>query len=311
MDRDPVGLFGTGLLGAAIAARLLQAGFRVLGFDPDVKKRSGFVALGGVAAASAAEVAGACGTVVLAVFDTAQVEAVVEGPAGLFDTAVRTVVCMSTCDPDRIGSLAGRAALRGLTLLEVPVSGTSSQVAQGHGVALVGGDEQAAEAAAPVIEAICPRRYYLGRAGNGGRAKLVVNLMLGLNRAAIAEGLAFAERLGLERARMLQVAKGSAAYSQVMDVKGPLWTEDRFLPPMSRVDQSLKDFTLMREIAQRVGQPLPFASLYAELMRDCVAHAEADCDNAIVINAIRRQRVDAPGLEASTSNPPGFPPPRE
>jgi 3-hydroxyisobutyrate dehydrogenase-like beta-hydroxyacid dehydrogenase len=288
MDRDPIGLFGTGLLGTAIGGRLLQAGFRVLGFDPDARKR---VALGGVAAASAAEVAARCHTVVLAVFDTAQVEQVVEGATGLSDTAVRTVICMSTCDPDRIGALAERAALRGVMLLEVPVSGTSAQVAQGEGVALVGGDAQAAEAAAPVIEAICPRRYYLGPVGNGGRAKLVVNLMLGLNRAAIAEGLALAERLGLERAHMLEVAKGSAAYSQVMDVKGPLWAEDRFSPPMSRVDQSLKDFMLMREIAGRVGQPLPFASLYAELMRDCVAHGEAELDNAILINAIRRQRT--------------------
>ena len=290
MDREPVGLFGTGLLGTAIARRLLQAGFRVVGFDPDAQKRPRFVALGGIAAAAAAEVAARCHTVVLAVFDTAQVEQVVEGAPGLFDSAVRTVICMSTCDPDRIGALAERTALRGVTLLEVPVSGTSTQVAHGEGVALVGGDAQAAEAAAPVIEAICPRRHYLGRAGNGGRAKLVVNLMLGLNRAAIAEGLALAERLGLERARLLEVAKGSAAYSQVMDVKGPLWAQDRFSPPMSRVDQSLKDFLLMREIAGRVGQPLPFASLYVDLMRDCVAHGEAELDNAILINAIRRQR---------------------
>jgi 3-hydroxyisobutyrate dehydrogenase-like beta-hydroxyacid dehydrogenase len=198
---------------------------------------------------------------------------------------------MSTCDPDRIGALAGRAAAAGIALLEVPVSGTSTQVARGDGVALVAGDAAAAEAASPVIEAICPRRFYIGAAGAGGRAKLVVNLMLGLNRAAVAEGLAFAEALGLDRARLLEVAKGSAAYSQVMDVKGPLWAQDRFEPPMSRVDQSLKDFTLMREIAQRAGQPLPFASLYAELMRDCVANGEADKDNAILINAIRRRRA--------------------
>jgi hypothetical protein len=66
---------------------------------------------------------------------------------------------------------------------------------------------------------------------------------------------------------------------------------------MSRVDQSLKDFTLMREIAGRAGQPLPFADVYAELMRDCIDHGEAASDNAIVINAIRRRR-DAPRPDA-------------
>ena len=290
MDPTPIGLFGIGLMGSAIARRLLAAHFVVMGYDVDVHKRHQLTALGGIAADSAAEVAANCPIVVLAVFDTDQVEQVVEGRPGLAGTAVRTAICMSTCDPDRIGALAGRVAAAGIALLEVPVSGTSTQVAQGDGVALVAGDAAATEAAAPVISAICPRRYYIGAAGDGGRAKLVVNLMLGLNRAAVAEGLAFAESLGLQRARLLEVAKGSAAYSQVMDVKGPLWAQDRFEPPMSRVDQSLKDFTLMREIAQRVGQTLPFANLYAELMRDCVAHGEADKDNAILINAIRRRR---------------------
>ena len=290
MDRIRIGLFGIGLMGTAIASRLLTAHFDVMGFDVDARKRHSLVALGGLAADCANEVVANCPIVVLAVFDTDQVEQVVENAPGLYGTAVHTAICMSTCDPDRIGALAARAAARGIALLEVPVSGTSTQVAQGDGVALVAGDAAAAEAAGRVIEAICPRRYYIGAAGDGGRAKLVVNLMLGLNRAAIAEGLAFAEALGLDRARLLDVAKGSAAFSQVMDVKGPLWAQDRFEPPMSRVDQSLKDFTLMREIAKRVGQPLPFAGLYAELMRDCVAHGEADKDNAILINAIRRQR---------------------
>jgi 3-hydroxyisobutyrate dehydrogenase-like beta-hydroxyacid dehydrogenase len=197
---------------------------------------------------------------------------------------------MSTCDPERIAALADRAKSRGVDLLEVPVSGTSAQVARGEGVALVAGDAGAATRAEGIIAAICPRSFYLGAAGDGGRAKLVVNLILGLNRAAVAEGLAFAERLGLDRARLLEVAKGSAAYSQVMDVKGSLWAEDRFDPPMSRVDQSGKDFDLMCELGRRIGQPLPFASLYASLMRDCIAHGEAAQDNAIVINAIRRLR---------------------
>lgn len=290
MDHDCIGLFGIGLMGSAIARRLLQAGYRVAGYDVDPAKRAAFTALGGIAAKTPAEVTERCRTVVLAVFNTDQVEAVVEGPCGLLDTAVRTAICMSTCDPDRIQALADRVAPRGLALLEVPVSGTSTQVARGEGVALVAGDAAAAQASAAIIEAICPRRYYIGRAGDGGRAKLVVNLILGLNRAAIAEGIAFAEALGLDRTKMLEVAKGSAAYSQVMDVKGALWAEDRFEPPMSRVDQSLKDFTLMQDIASRVGQRLPLASLYAELMRDCVDNGEAHLDNAIVVNAVRRQR---------------------
>jgi 3-hydroxyisobutyrate dehydrogenase-like beta-hydroxyacid dehydrogenase len=288
---DCIGLIGIGLLGRAIASRLLTAGFSVLGFDLDAAKRQALAASGGTPAGSLADVAQHCATVVVAVFDTDQVEQVIERDAALAAGVVRTVICMSTCDPDRIAALAARVRARGIELLEVPISGTSAQVAQGEGVALIAGDAAAADAAARITAAICPRSYYLGAAGNGGRAKLAVNLILGLNRAAVAEGLAFAERLGLDRARLLDVAKGSAAYSQVMDVKGPLWAQDRFEPPLSRVDQSLKDFRLMCEMGRRVGQDLPFASLYAALMQDCIDHGEAARDNAILINAIRRRRA--------------------
>ena len=289
MQTAPIGLVGLGLMGTALARRLLGAGFPVRGFDIDAPRRKDFAALGGAEARSIAEIARSCPIVALAVFTTEQVEQVIEGPAGLIGAQTRVVICASTCDPDRIAALAARVRERGLALLEVPVSGTSTQVARGEGVGLVGGDPAAAADAAAVLDALFPRRFFLGAAGNGGRAKLAINLILGLNRAAIAEGVAFAERLGLTRERFLEVAKGSAAYSQVMDVKGGFWAADRFQPPMSRVDQSLKDFKLMLEMAERAGMQLPFAALYAELMSDCMAHGEAAMDNAIIVNAIRRR----------------------
>ena len=145
------------------------------------------------------------------------------------------------------------------------------------------------EEAAAILDAICPRRYYLGNAGNGSRAKLAVNLILGLNRAALAEGLVFAERLGLDRAAFLEVARGSAAYSQVMDIKGPLMARREYRQPQSRVDQSLKDFRLMLDQARAAGQELPFASVYARLLEDCMQHGEGEWDNAVIAEAIARR----------------------
>src|SRR5919108_70095 len=79
--------------------------------------------------------------------------------------------------------------------------------------------------AAGVLDAIVARRYDLGAIGNASRAKLAVNLILGLNRAALAEGLVFASRLRLDPVAFLDVARGSAAYSQVMNVKGELFAK--------------------------------------------------------------------------------------
>lgn len=76
------------------------------------------------------------------------------------------------------------------------------------------------DTAAPLLNALCKQSYYLGPAGSGGRAKLAVNLVGGLNRAVMAEGLAFAEAMGLEPVPFLEVLKGSAAYSRTMDNRG-------------------------------------------------------------------------------------------
>lgn len=292
----PVGVIGTGLMGTACAKRLLGAGFDVIGYDVDAAKLTGLAAQGGRAARSFAEIAGACDRVVLAVFNTEQVEETIEGPRGL--AALRpqaapplTVVCMSTCDPDRIAALAARISGGRLRFVEAPVSGTSEQTARGEALGLIGGDRAAAAAAADVLDAICPRRHHVGAAGNGARAKLAINLILGVNRAALAEGLVFAERMGLDPAAFLAVARESAAYSQVMDIKGAKMVKGDFAPH-GFVTQSLKDFALMAGQARRLGQRLPLAETYTGLMQGCVAAGEGELDNSVVINEIRRCTLD-------------------
>jgi putative dehydrogenase len=291
----PVGVVGTGLMGTACARRLRGAGFDVLGYDVDAGKLAQLTALGGRGAGSPAEIARDCDRVVLAVFDTGQVEDAIEGPRGLLaarpaDMPALAVICVSTCDPDRITALAARIPARRLQLIESPVSGASDQVARGEALGLIGGDRGAIEAVRDVIEALAPRWHHVGAAGNGARAKLAINLILGVNRAALAEGLVFAERMGLAPGDFLAVARDSAAYSQVMDIKGKKMVAGEF-SAQGYVHQSLKDFSLMLEQARRLKQQLPLAETYAALMKGCVAADEGELDNSAVINEIRRRRV--------------------
>lgn len=294
--RQPVGIIGTGLMGTACARRLLGAGFEAVGYDVDPANLARFEAAGGHAARSLAEVAQACRKVVLAVFNTGQVEDVIEGRQGLLSVLPAgapplVAICVSTCDPDRIAALAHRMPTERVRFVESPISGTSGQTANGDGFGLIGGDQAAVDGARDVLDAICPRWRHLGAAGNGGRAKLAINLILGVNRAALAEGLVFAERMGLDPAVFLTVARQSAAYSQVMDIKGVKMVQGDFAPH-GYLAQSLKDFSLMAEQAQRIGQRLPLAETYTELMKGCVAHGEGDWDNSAVIQEIRRRRSD-------------------
>ena len=283
--RAPVGVIGVGLMGEVYARRLIAAGFTVIGFDVDPAKSARLANLG-AQAGTLADIAQKCDPIVVAVFNTEQVEDVVEH-ALIPAAAGKIVLVTSTCDPDRIAALGARVGNR-LRFLETPVSGTSEQVRQGDGVGLIGGDQKIAADAAPVLDALFAKSFHIGKIGDGGRAKLAVNLILGLNRLALAEGLVFAARLGLDPAAFLDVARRSAAASQVMDTKGPKMIGGDFAPE-GRVRQTLKDTQLMLDQARKAGQQLPLLQIHADVLQACVRHGDSEQDNSIVIEEIRRR----------------------
>jgi 3-hydroxyisobutyrate dehydrogenase-like beta-hydroxyacid dehydrogenase len=282
--RTPVGVIGVGLMGEVYARRLIAAGFTVIGYDDPAKNER--LAQFGAQAGTLTDIAQKCDPIVVAVFNTEQVEDVVER-ALIPAAAGKIVLVTSTCDPDRIAALGARVGGK-LRFLETPVSGTSEQVRQGDGVGLIGGDPKIAADAAPVLDALFAKSFHIGKVGDGGRAKLAVNLILGLNRLALAEGLVFAARLGLDPAAFLDVARGSAAASQVMDTKGPKMIRSDFAPE-GRVRQTLKDTQLMLDQARKAGQQLPLLQIHADVLQACVRHGDAEQDNSIVIEEIRRR----------------------
>jgi 3-hydroxyisobutyrate dehydrogenase-like beta-hydroxyacid dehydrogenase len=289
----PVGVIGIGLMGEVLARRLVAAGFGVVGFDIDPAKTARLDELGARAAASIADVARAANPIVLAVFNTDQVEEVVEKQilpalAKPGSKPGKIVLCTSTCDPDRVAALAGRVTTQRLRFLETPVSGTSEQVRQGDGVGLIGGEAALVAEVDNVLHALFPKRFHVGAAGDGGRTKLAVNLILGLNRLALAEGLVFATRLGLEPRAFLEVAQASAAYSQVMDTKGAKMIASDFRPE-GRARQTLKDVHLMLDQAEKIGQPLPLLDVHCDVLEACVRNGEGELDNSVIVAEIRRR----------------------
>ena len=292
MNNFPVAVIGLGLMGEVYARRLLDAGFSIIGFDVDPARRARLNEIGGRAVNTIVELAKPSRCVIVAVFSTDQVADVIENhllPA-LGEGSNKIVLVMSTCDPDQVAALATRVTPRGIRYLDVPVSGTSDQVRRGDGVALIGGDPKIAGEISDIMDALFVRRFHVGKIGDGGRAKLAVNLILGLNRLAMAEGLVFAERLGLDPAAFLDVARGSASYSQVMETKGPKMVRGDFSPE-GRAKQTLKDVHLMLDQAASAGQKLAMLELHADVLEACVRAGEADMDNSVIIKEVRRRRV--------------------
>ncbi len=293
MTDAPVGLIGLGLVGQAIAQRLRAAGRSVLGHDIRPEARTAFAAQGFEAADSARTLGERCDQVVLAVFDTAGVIDSVEGATGLLSTtAPRTqlLIDCSTGDPDQLQALSGRLATRGLGFVEAPLSGSSDQIAAGQATMLVGTDAATLARAVPLLDCIAATRVHVGASGMGARAKLATNLVLGLNRAVLAEGMVFAERLGIAPAAFLELVLATPARSGAAEAKGRMMVEERF-EPQSRIRQHLKDVNLMLAAAAAHGQDLPLSGVHARLMRSAVAAGDGDLDNAAIVRQLRRERV--------------------
>jgi 3-hydroxyisobutyrate dehydrogenase-like beta-hydroxyacid dehydrogenase len=287
----PVGLIGLGLVGNALARRLAGAGFEVMGYDLREEARAAFQVTHGRVGDAPRAIGAACPVVVLAVFDTAGAIEAIEGPAGLIEgQAVRAVIDCSTGVPEALEALAQRLRARDIDLVEAPLSGSSHQIAAGDATLLLGGDGAAIDALAPWLSALSSRRIHVGGAGAGARAKLATNLVLGLNRAALAEGMVLAESMGIAPARFLELVLATPARSDAAMAKGAMMVNEDFAP-QSRIRQHLKDVDLMLGHGRRKGQRLPLSETHAALMRAAVAAGDGDLDNAAILRQLRRERT--------------------
>jgi L-threonate 2-dehydrogenase len=285
-----VGVIGLGLMGAALSARLIAAGTAVIGFDIDAARCKALRAEGGELAVTSAELAARCQTIVVAVFDAKQVEAVLAELERSENLAHKVMICTTTCAPAEILRIAKRADIAGLPLIEAPISGTSAQVRDGSATALIAGATEVIDATGAILELLCPHLIRVGDIGDASRTKLAINLILQNNRAALAEGIAFAEALGLDATVFLATARQSAAYSSVMDTKGHKMVTRNFTP-QSHISQTLKDAELILGEARQRKLCLPMTSAQADLLRAAIALQGPDSDSSAIIEAIRPSRA--------------------
>jgi 3-hydroxyisobutyrate dehydrogenase-like beta-hydroxyacid dehydrogenase len=276
---ESVGLIGVGLLGTALAERLLAGGFAVFGHDVSEERLRKLRKLGGEPA-SAREVAGRCRRVVLCLPDSDAVEAVL----GEIDAELRpgqVILDTTTGDPERTVATGDRLAARSVSYLDACVLGSSELARAGEAVVMVGGE---VGDNADLLGCLSREWFHAGPCGAGGRMKLVVNLVLGLNRAALAEGLSLAKSSGLDPAAALQVLRAGAAYSRVMDTKGEKMLRRDFRPE-AWLRQHLKDVRLILDQAARAGARVPLSEAHRELLERVVALGGGDDDNSAVIRA--------------------------
>lgn len=284
-----IGIIGVGLLGSAVAARLLKRSFKVTGYDTRPEQVKALQAQGFIAAAGVAEAAAEADAVFTILPSLASVEKTILGPGGLIETAPRscTLIQMSTISPELTRRLGRTAAAAGLGFLDAPMSGTSAMVERGDCTIFVGGDRARAADCQPIFDAIAKKTCYVGDVGMASLAKLATNLLVGLNTAALAEALVLGAKGGLAPAVLLDILKESAAASKMVDVRGPLMVSHRFDAQM-KVDLFLKDFKLILEEGLRLGVPLPLTSVTQQLASATAAAGRGEEDLAALITTLEQ-----------------------
>lgn len=284
-----IGIIGIGLLGSAVAARLLKGKFEVTGYDTRPEQITALAAQGLSEAISIAEVATDADAVFTILPSLQSVEETILGAGGLIETASPdcTLIQMSTISPDLTRRLGAAAAAKNLGFLDAPMSGTSAMVERGDCAIFVAGDRACADACQPIFDAIAKKTVYVGDVGMASLAKLATNLLVGLNTAALAEAFVLAAKGGLAPAALLEALKGSAADSKMLEVRGPLMVSHRFDAQM-KIDLFLKDFKLMLEEGLRLGVPLPLTSTTQQLATATAAAGRGEEDLAAIITTIER-----------------------
>jgi 3-hydroxyisobutyrate dehydrogenase-like beta-hydroxyacid dehydrogenase len=279
-----IGIIGVGLLGSAVASRLLKGGFEVAGYDARPEQLKALQAQGLIAAASIAEAAADADAVFTILPSLESVETTILGTGGLIETAPQncTVIQMSTISPDLARRLAKAVAAKRLGFLDAPMSGTSAMVEHGDCAIFVAGDRSRAEACQPIFDAIAKKTHYVGDVGMASLAKLATNLLVGLNTAALAEALVLGAKGGLAPAVLVEILKESAGASKMVDVRGPLMVSHRFDAQM-KVDLFLKDFKLMLAEGQRLGVSLPLTRVTQQLATATATAGRGDEDLAAII----------------------------
>ena len=282
-----IGVVGVGLLGTAVAGRLLKAGHRVVGFDTAPDRVRALLGMGGEAAASARAVALASEAVCTLLPTLPSVEAAVLGPDGVAAAGKpgQVLIQMSTISPALTARLAAESRARGLDFLDCPVSGTSGVVARGEGVLFVGGERRVFERWRPLLESMLPRAIYIGAAGQAMVLKLVANLLVALHSVAAAEALHLARRSGLDPAVALEVLVGSAAGSRMLELRGPLMVRGEY-PAQMKLDLFMKDLHLIQDAAAAAGAALPLTDTAERLYAAAAGTGHGGEDLAVVLTAL-------------------------
>jgi 2-hydroxy-3-oxopropionate reductase len=272
-----------------MAVHLQTAGHLVSGYNKRRDTTGPLVAAGGRKASSIADAVQGADVVAIMVPDSADVQEVLAGPDGVFDSAApgTLVIDFSSIRPDVTAELAATARERGLRLLDAPVSGGEAGAKDAVLSIMVGGSAEDFAAAQPIFDAVGKTIVHVGPNGAGQTVKAANQLIVGTNIQVLAEALVFLEAYGVDTEAAMDVLGGGLAGSTVLQQKRDNMLSRSFAPGF-RIDLHHKDMGIVTSAAREAGVALPVGAIVAQLMASARACGDGDLDHSALLRGVER-----------------------
>ena len=258
---ETVGVIGIGAMGMGVAKRLLWQGWSVWVRDTRPEAEEEARAAGARVAASPAELAAHCDAVITLVVDDAQTEAVVFGPDGIVAEAGPNTVLLvtSTLPPGWAATAAPRLRQREIDLIDAPCSGGPAKAHSGEMSMMLAAPAAVLQRCEHLLQTISGKRFVVSeKHGDAAKAKLVNNMLAGINLVAACEAFVLGLKLELEPQKLLDLVQASSGGSWIFSDRMPRVLRNDYVA-RARLDILKKDLSLLLDVAKEQGYSAPLA----------------------------------------------------
>jgi putative dehydrogenase len=296
MDKT-VGIVGLGIMGSAIARNLVDRGWRVIGFDIDVGRRTELAQANVTIVDNVGQVAHDAPIIMTSLPSPVAVAEVAQAIAASGQPS-RIVVELSTlaiADKLRFEAVLKQA---GHIALDCPLSGTGAQAKTRDLVVYASGESSAIAQCAGLFADFARQSADLGVFGNGSRMKFVANHLVAIHNVATAEAMILAERAGLDPQMVVEMVGPGAGGSRMFQMRAPMMVAGVYEPATMKVSIWKKDMAIIAEFADQVGCATPLFTLTQPVYAEAMAMGLGDQDTAAVFEVLKKTIVTAPGSAA-------------
>lgn len=284
-----IGIIGTGMLGKAVATRLLKSGYQLTVYNRTREKANQLKTLGASVVDLPKDVAKSSDLVITIVKDAQAVKDVSFGKGGIIDGKHDGLVIsdMSTINPVSTREIAKKFMEKGIPMLDTPVMGGPVQAENGELVVMVGGNNAVYENHKKIFDTIGNKTFYLGESGSGHAMKLAMNLQIAMLALSLSESITLVRGAGLDPEIFLEILNSTYFKTGMSINKGPKMVKGDFKPTFT-LRMMKKDLDTINEAAEKFNLVLPMTRLANKLYHDAIDNGFSELDYTGILEFIKK-----------------------